>query len=116
MPSGRKTKQDFERIVAAFNADPRPSSTIPPGRTLAEVQGLSPTGDRVVSIYVFPVAATEERALEVASLRARGFIGPDGKLRITDPYTGFSGGGVEHVVDLPAGATHVQIAFALERP
>lgn len=65
-----------------------------------------------IAVYVFPAAAGDPGAQSVDEV-LRNFGGADGRLHLRDPFAGVGGGGQEHVFDVPAGATHVQIFFHL---
>ena len=65
-------------------------------------------GPGIIQVYVFAADAGERNAISVADA-LRLYRRADGRLHIRDTFTGDANGGREHVFDLPAGATHVQI-------
>jgi hypothetical protein len=103
-------KQRFTAIVADTM-----SKNLPRTRLNQIADGLPPAvvaSTPNIAVYVFAAAAGEPGAESVAEA-LRKFGGADGRLHIRDPFAGVAGGGKDHVFDIPAGATHVQIFFHL---
>ena len=92
-----------------------------PGRTvrvgtdqrLLDVAGIDLKTAPTVHVYVFAAQPGDEGARPVEEVR-QSWARPDGKLHIKDPFDGVPGGGREHVFDVPAGATHLQVFYELK--
>ncbi len=90
-----------------------------PGRVPKEVSGaaelqsiLGPLPGAVAEVFVLPATPDEHDAIPIDEALRR-YGGPDGKFHIKDAFEGTPGGGREHVFEVPAGATHVQVVHRL---
>ncbi len=73
---------------------------------------LGPLPGAVAEVFVFAAGPSDRDAIPIdEAIRRYGRM--DGKLHIKDAFAGVPGGGREHVFDVPAGATHVQVFHRL---
>ncbi len=103
------TRRRLMALIKKSKETPGPTVHLADGQRMPSIDVKNPT----VHVYVFAAQPGDEGARPVEDVR-RSWGREDGKLHITDPFEGVAGGGREHVFDVPAGATHLQVFYELK--